>query len=115
MGKPEAFAYFDSHPIREGPGNIGYQETPFMAAAHWLAPGLAINDMVMVGGKMPINPDRLATMIENEYMKRVTKMYNDAVAAGGAQLPPREQIFSTDGVVFHTPSYRGGLDEQAEF
>jgi len=89
--------------VDQGPGNIDSGD-PFMAAAHWVAPGLGPTDTAMVGGKLPMTLSRLADLIKTAYMNQVQKAWDDAVARGESGLPSKDQIFSTDELVFHEPS-----------
>jgi len=100
---PPMKAYVSSHPVDQGPGNIDSGD-PFMAAAHWVAPGLGPTDTAMVGGKLPMTLSRLADLIKTAYMNQVQKAWDDAVARGESGLPSKDQIFSTDELVFHEPS-----------
>ncbi|MDQ6766018.1 MAG: cbb3-type cytochrome c oxidase subunit II [Verrucomicrobiota bacterium] len=102
---PELLNYIKDHPIDQGPGVINSaQSDPFAAAAQWLAPGLAANDTVLVGGKLPMTPARLTNLIRTTYFAMVQQAYDDAIGRGESGLPPRAQIFSVEGVVFHEPS-----------
>lgn len=98
--------YIADHPI--GEDGVGFtqdpDESPFMTAARWLAPGMDPQDELLVGGQIPMTLERLAGLIEARYVELVQEAYDDAVARGDEGLPSREQIFSTDGVVFRDPA-----------
>lgn len=95
--------YIDEHPIRDAPGVINQaHQDPFEAAAHWVEPGIAPGDLILVGGKLPVSRDVLMDLIRSTYNRMVEQAYQDAQARG-EDLPPKEQIMSTEGVVFHAP------------
>ncbi len=99
----DLLTYVDAHPIQAGPGVIDQaQSDPFAAAAHWLAPGLAEGDVVLVGGKLPMSPFLLRNLIHDEYMKAVQNAFQEAKARGN-KLPSESEIMSTEGVEFHIP------------
>lgn len=102
---PALLRYIEDHPLTE-PGT-GFTQDPdesvFLTGARWLAPGLAPDDEVLVAGQIPMTLERLAGLIRVRYEELVTEAYEDAVARGD-DLPPREQIFSTERVEFAMPS-----------
>jgi len=97
--------YIEDHPLLETDTAFTQDpaDDPFETAARWLAPGMAPGDEVLVGGQVPMTLDRLTGLIRVRYEELVTEAYEDAVARGD-ELPPREQIFSTEGVEFAMPS-----------
>ncbi len=95
--------YINAHPIGQGPGTIiETKSAPFTAAAHWVAPGLAPGDEVLVGGKMPVTQAVVADLIQQTYFDKLTKAYNETVARGDP-LPPKEEVMSIEGLTFHAP------------
>jgi cytochrome c oxidase cbb3-type subunit 2 len=101
---PPLMTYIDSHPIDQGPGVINLNEDPFTAAAHWLAPGMAAGDMILVGGQLPMTQARLADLIRTTYENIVRGAYQDAVDRGEPALPPLQQVLDTSGLTFHGPA-----------
>lgn len=100
---PPLLKYIQDHPLTQGPEPItGTTEDPFMAATKWLAPGLAPGDEVLIGGKLRMTTDVLASLIRATYFEQTTRAYADAQARG-EQLPPREQVMDTHGLEFHGP------------
>ncbi len=101
---PDALlSYVAAHPIQSGPGVIAEADLdPFMAAAHWLAPGLAPADQVLVGGKIKVDQTVLADMIRTTYLQMMEQNYADALSRG-KPMPPKDQVLSTEGIVFHAP------------
>jgi cbb3-type cytochrome c oxidase subunit II len=97
--------YIDNNPISEA--SAGFRQLPdgdpFDTAARWLAPGMDDDDRIYVGGKLPMTIERLAGLIESEYFAHVERAWQDA-RRRNEDLPPREQVFSTEGVVFHAPA-----------
>lgn len=93
--------YVENHPMTAdtGPRDVG---DPFMQAARWIAPGMAPDDMILVGGKLPMTLDRLAQAIESRYMSMLDTAYQDALDRG-EELPSKEKLTSMDGVQFHNP------------
>ncbi len=100
--KPPLRQYIDAHPARDVVGIRGATEDPFMAAARWVAPGLAPDDEVLFLGQLPITLERLASMIRTQYQDDLQTAIDEAVARGNP-LPPPEQLTSTAGLVFHAP------------
>ncbi len=74
-----------------------------MDAAHWLRPGLAPADTVMIGGKLPIKLADIAGAIRSEYYALVNKAYSDALARNEPGLPSKEQIMSVQGIQWTEP------------
>ena len=100
---PPLQMYINDHPIIQEPGTIAdTQDDPFHAAAHWLSPGLAPGDTVLVGGKLPVDQATIVRLVRNTYFQMVEQAYSDAQGRA-EKLPPKEEIMSTDGVVFHAP------------
>ncbi len=96
--------YIQAHPIEDGPGVINQAATdPFEAAAHWVEPGLAPGDEVLVGGKLPMSHSILTDLIRTTYFQMVEKDYQDAQARGETDLPSKEEIMSIEEVTFHAP------------
>lgn len=94
--------YMQENPVEEMYGNLPQTDDPFMQAARWLAPGMAADDMIYVGGKLPITLDRLAGVIRAEYGRIVQTNYADA-SARGETLPPLAQLQDIEGLVFYGP------------
>lgn len=100
---PPLLNYVKDHPISDAPGVISETESnPFKAAARWVEPGLADGDVVLDGGKLPITVDRITQLVRATYFDMVERKYREALARGDT-LPPRDQVFSTVGMVFHEP------------
>lgn len=101
---PELLAYIKTHPIEDpklAPVNVE-NDGPFMSAARWIFGGLAPGDQILVGGKMPVTLDDVASLIKASYIQMVTTDYNDAKARNET-LPPESEIFSMEGVTFSAP------------
>jgi hypothetical protein len=94
--------YIKDHPLDELTPIDPSKEDPFMAAARWIYGGLAPEDSFMLGGKLPITLDDVASEIKAEYMKQVEQDYNDAVARG-EDMPPKDTVMSTDGLTWVSP------------
>ena len=94
--------YIKDHPVSDP--NAGYDPTagPFEQAARWIAPGLAPQDTVYIAGKLPVNLATIAKMVEERYRQFVQQDYQDALGRG-EPMPPRSEIFSTEGVQWHAP------------
>jgi hypothetical protein len=73
-----------------------------MAAAQWLAPGMAPGDEILVGGKLPMTLERLSNLIRSSYFDHVEMAYSDAEGRGD-DLPAREEVMSVEELVFHGP------------
>lgn len=103
---PALRRYLADHPLAETETGFTQRpdDDPFETAARWLAPGLAPQDEVLVGGQVPMTLGRLAALIRVRYFELVSEAYQDAVARGDKGLPSREQIFSLEGVDFAMPS-----------
>jgi cbb3-type cytochrome c oxidase subunit II len=99
---PELLNYVVAHPIAELQPVIADKIDPFMAAARWLLGGMGPNDIIYVGGKLPITLDRVSALIRERYMRDMEQRYSEAVARGEA-LPSKESILSTDGLIFLDP------------
>lgn len=96
--------YVARHPIAAGPGtSTGPDSTPFAAAAHWLAPGMASSDTVFVGGKLPVTLERLAGLVRTRYFDVIERAYADAVMRHEEVLPPLAAVRDTAEVTFHAP------------
>jgi cytochrome c oxidase cbb3-type subunit II len=98
----ELVNYTKSHPIEELAPINPSTEDPFMSAARWILGGLAPEDTILLGGKLPITLDDVASEIKAEYTAEVTQDYNDAVARG-EKMPPEDSIMSTDGLTWISP------------
>lgn len=94
--------YMQENPVEEMYTGLAPSNDPFMQAARWLAPGMASNDLVYVGGKLPITLERLAGVIRAEYLGAVAVAYQDAVARG-EQVPGLEDLQNTEGLAFYAP------------
>jgi cytochrome c oxidase cbb3-type subunit 2/cytochrome c oxidase cbb3-type subunit I/II len=96
--------YIDAHPIQDSPGvnTASANGDPFASAAHWVAPGMAAGDEIIIGGKLPMSLAILKDLIKNEYNSRLEQAIKDAQARGD-DLPPLDQLRSTEGLVFHSP------------
>jgi len=99
---PPLRQYIDAHPAGDVVGIQDATEDPFMAAARWIAPGLAPDDEVLFLGQLPITLERLESMVHRRYEEDLQKAFDEAVTRGNP-LPPRQQIFSTQGLVFNAP------------
>lgn len=100
---PPMINYIDEHPIQDGAGVINQTSSdPFAAAAHWISPGMATGDEILVGGKLPMSPALLSDLVRSTYNQMVEQAYQDAQARG-EDLPPKDDIMSTEGLVFHAP------------
>jgi hypothetical protein len=98
----ELLNYVDAHPIDELQPVNAETSDPFRAAARWLLGGMAGQDVIYVGGKLPITIDRVAELIRDEYLRAVEQAYDEA-SARGETLPSRDSILSTDGLIFLAP------------
>jgi cytochrome c oxidase cbb3-type subunit 2 len=94
--------YVDAHPITELQPVIAETADPFMAAGRWLLGGMGPNDTIYVGGTLPITLDRVALLIEEQYMADMEQRYDEAAARGEA-LPSKESIMSTEDLIFLEP------------
>lgn len=95
--------YVETHPVQAKlpvpePGS----EDAFMKAAHWISPGMAADDVILVGGQIPMNLDRLSALVKETYFNMVSTAYEDAKGRG-EQLPEREKLMSVAGITFHAP------------
>lgn len=98
----ELVTYVKAHPMEELTPVNPSTEDPFMAAARWILGGMAPEDSILLGGKLPITLDDVASEIKSEYMKQVQRDYDDAVARGES-LPSKDSILSTDGLLCIAP------------
>lgn len=99
---PPLLKYIENHPIPATPTLDKATADPFMSAAQWLAPGMAPDDEIMVGGKLPMTLDRLAGLIRSQYMDNLSMAYDEAKGRGES-LPPKDQVMSVDSLEFHAP------------
>ena len=99
---PSALRYIAENPIEEMYSGLSATDDPFMQAARWVAPGMADNDLIYVGGQLPMTLERLAGLIRSNYDKAVMTAYSDAQARG-EDLPPLADVQSTQGLVFYGP------------
>jgi hypothetical protein len=56
----------------------------------------------MIGGKLPMSLSLLKDLVHQTYSQVLGQAIMEAQARGD-DLPPIEQITSTDGLVFHAP------------
>jgi cytochrome c oxidase cbb3-type subunit II len=98
----ELVAYIDAHPIDELQPVNAQTEDPFMAAAQWILGGMSATDTIYDGGKLPLTLDRVAGLIQQQYLQTVEQSYDQALARGEA-LPSKASILSTDGLIFLAP------------
>lgn len=99
---PPLRRYVQNHPLEAESGPIRAADDPFMAAARWISPGLADGDEVLVGGKLPMNLQRIAALVRATYLANVEQAYSDGRGRGEA-LPPRSEILDTTGITFYAP------------
>lgn len=102
---PPMLAYIENHPIESRDPGPGYQEgtyDPFFEAARWISPGMAKDDMILIGGKLPMTLDTLAGLVRSTYMDMLNTAYSDA-SGRGEVLPDKESVMSTDGLQFFAP------------
>ena len=97
--------YIDNHPIESRDPGPGFQEgdyDPFFEAARWVSPGMAKDDMILIGGKLPMTLDRLASVIRTKYFDMLQQAYDDANGRG-EELPSKDLIMSTEDLRFYGP------------
>ncbi|KKK54974.1 hypothetical protein LCGC14_3079260 [marine sediment metagenome] len=63
----EMLNYLEENPLTEMYSARAQADDPFMQAARWIAPGMADDDLVYVGGKLPLTLERLAAVIRYNY------------------------------------------------
>lgn len=94
--------YLDENPLSEMFGDWSRSDDPFMQAAQWLAPGMAPDDTIYVGGKLPITLERLAGAVRAAYVRIIDEKIADATARGEA-LPAEAALRDTKGLAFNAP------------
>ncbi len=95
--------YVAAHPLQAALQDATARSPdPFLSAARWVAPGMTAQDVVFVGGKLPMTLARLSELIKATYLESVDRSYEDT-RTRGEKLPPLAQIRSTKGVQFHVP------------
>jgi cytochrome c oxidase cbb3-type subunit 2 len=101
---PPMLDYIDAHPIQDGPGtNTGEADgDPFGAAASWIAPGMAIGDEILVGGKLPMSLPLLTDLVRSSYMQTLDQAIMEAQARGD-DLSHIDELTSTDELEFQAP------------
>lgn len=97
--------YIEDNPVSEQSAGLQQEpaQTQFQSGARWLAPGMDNDDEILVGGKLPMTLERLGAEIERTYFTKLEDIYTDAQSRGD-RLPPREEVFSLEGVEFHGPA-----------
>lgn len=96
--------YIATHPLESratGPTHEAGTE-PFEDGARWIAPGLAPQDEVLVGGKLPMTLSRLADLIRTTYVHMLEQAFEEAQARGDNALS-REEVMSTEGLRWSQP------------
>lgn len=101
---PPILAYLEDNPVSEREAGPSHEvaASPFESAARWLAPGMDADDEILVGGKLPMTLERLASIIEDDWRSMLTGAYDDAEARG-EPLPPLEDVLRTDTLRFRAP------------
>ena len=94
--------YIQAHPINAPGLQPSVQTDPFMSAAHWIFSGMAPGDTIMVGGKLSVTLDTVASLVRDTYFQMVNQDYQDAQGRH-EKLPPKDQVLSMDGVQWHDP------------
>ncbi len=96
--------YIAAHPLaeRETGAEHSATATPFDAAAHWVAPGMDPNDVIFVGGKLPLTLARLTGLIQSAYFSLLEQAFNESQARGDNVLS-REQVMNTEGLQWFQP------------
>jgi len=95
--------YISTHPIPANTEDPDLRSAdPFMSAARWIAPGMAEGDVIYVGGRLPITPQRLSQLVRATYFELVDNAYADAKGRS-EELPPVKRIESVEDVQFHVP------------
>lgn len=110
---PEFLRYVADHPLDKVDAGFSQARArdPFDEAARWLSPGLTepgspnpeAPGYVLVGGQLPITLPVLTELVRDQYFELITEAYQDATRRGD-KLPPRSEIFSTEGLEWHMPS-----------
>lgn len=100
---PALLRYVTHHPIERSVPPAPDSLSPFAAAARWVAPGLAPEDTVLVGGKLAVTLAEIEALIRERYLAEVQRAYADAVARRTDRLPPLRDLADVRGVTFHAP------------
>lgn len=101
---PELLAYVADHPIGAADNGPSHEPDadPFLEAAHWVAPGMAQGDTILVGGKLPVTLASLRDAIHHTYETMIANAYDEAARRGGVGMT-RAQALSTDHLVWQAP------------
>lgn len=96
--------YIATHPLESRKTGPTHETdlSPFESGARWLAPGLAPEDEVVVGGKLPMTLARLTDLIQTTYTGLLEQAFNESQARGDNVLS-REQLVNTEELQWFQP------------